>query len=75
MWSEYKSPATLKDMLKAASVYAGPEKTGLHALIKNSLSDKVRVVDVESALPARITARPLPKTGRLPKGISTVSMS
>jgi hypothetical protein len=47
MWSEYKSPATLKDMLKAASVYAGPEKMGLHALIKNSLSDKVRVIDVE----------------------------
>jgi len=47
MWSAYKGPATLKDMMKAASVYAGPEKSGLHCLIKNSLSNQVAVIDVE----------------------------
>jgi hypothetical protein len=48
MWSEYESPTTLKDMMKTASVYAGPEKTGLHALIKGSANGNVAIVDVEA---------------------------
>jgi hypothetical protein len=47
MWSEYKSPTTLKDMMKTASVYAGPEKTGLHALIEGNANESVDIIDVE----------------------------
>jgi hypothetical protein len=46
VWKRYAGPATLKDMLKAAAALAGPEKFGLHSLIRNSL----HVIDVEIAL-------------------------
>lgn len=46
VWKCYEGPATLKEMLKAAAALAGPEKFGLHSLIRNSL----HVIDVEIAL-------------------------
>jgi hypothetical protein len=45
-WERYGGSTTLRDMLKAAATLAGPEKFGLHNLIKNS----PHVVDVEIAL-------------------------
>jgi hypothetical protein len=46
VWERYEEGATLRDMLKAAAALAGPEKFGLHNLIKNSPD----VIDVEIAL-------------------------
>ncbi len=57
VWKSYKGPATLKDMLKAAAALAGPEKFGLHNLIKNSPD----VIDVEIALDGP-TAAPVEAT-------------
>ncbi|MEH2500480.1 hypothetical protein V1294_006959 [Bradyrhizobium sp. AZCC 1678] len=57
VWKSYKGPATLKDMLKAAAALAGPEKFGLHNLIKNSPD----IIDVEIALDGS-TAAPVEAT-------------
>ncbi|WP_152047591.1 hypothetical protein [Aureimonas psammosilenae] len=36
IWTRYEGTQTLADMLRAAASLAGPEKIGLHALLKNS---------------------------------------
>lgn len=46
LWHHYAGPQTLAEMIKAATVLVGPEKTGVHALVKASTN----VVDVEIAL-------------------------
>lgn len=46
IWASYEPGKTLPEMIRAANRYAGPEKTGLHALIKAN----PRVIDVEIAL-------------------------
>ncbi len=43
LWTSYTGPATLREMLSAATSLAGSEKRGLHELIKGS----PRVIDVE----------------------------
>lgn len=45
LWSSYEGRTTLNEMIAAARSLAGPEKTGLHALIKTT----PRVIDVEVA--------------------------
>src|SRR6202030_3015266 len=56
LWSSYEGRATLNEMIAAASALAGPEKTGLHALlIANSQCQRkkemtnCKVIDVEVA--------------------------
>ncbi|KQT77448.1 hypothetical protein ASG59_12630 [Methylobacterium sp. Leaf466] len=46
VWTDYAGPATLAEMLRAASALAGLEKTGLHRLLRNAPN----VIDVEIAL-------------------------
>lgn len=45
-WTHYDSPETLRDMIRAASDLAGPEKAGLHPLLVGSPN----VIDVEISL-------------------------
>ena len=46
LWSAYQGQATLNEMISAAKSLAGPEKTGLHALIMAH----PKVIDVEVSL-------------------------
>ena len=48
MWTRYNGRDLLNEMIRAASSYAGDEKAGLHALIKNANS-QIAVIDVEAA--------------------------
>jgi hypothetical protein len=45
-WSKYDGPKTLDDMIHAAAVLSGAEKTGLHPLVMRTS----RVIDVELSL-------------------------
>ena len=54
-WSRYEGPTTLDDMIRSAAALAGPEKTGLHALV---IGSPKKVIDVEVSLERADDAEP-----------------